>query len=191
MICMSQSAEHWCSGETRYGISAALSCRIFDSFFEQCDGFLRILGNRLRGIPFSDASLCSVVMLPSKDAASNFAAFPLQVSSAFFRNVCLAVDATCAALSLPSQSLSPMPHLSFARIPTPLSGTPAIMLPRVSKISLRCLHVNIGKLKHILPLSDLWHVKNLHGMFWQTGQIVEINECRVTKLTDVFYCNSS
>lgn len=122
---------------------------------DQCDGFLRILGRRLREIPISDASLCSVVMLPSHDAASTFAAFPLQVASSFFRNVCSAVDATCAALSLPSQSLSPMPHLSFARIPLSMPDAPAIKLPRGSKIPLRCLDVSIGKLKHTLPLSGI------------------------------------
>jgi hypothetical protein len=121
---------------------------------EQCDGFLRILGKRLKDIPRSSASISSVVMLPSHDAASTFAAFPLQVSSSFFRNVCCALDATCAALSLPSQSLSPMPHLSFARIPLLLQDIPAIRLHRGSTIPLYCLHVSIGKMKHNLPLSD-------------------------------------
>ena len=106
-------------------------------------------------IPSVDASLSSVVMLPSKDATSTFAAFPLQVPSSFFRNVCSAVDAACAALSLPSQSLSPMPHLSFARIPTSLRDAPAVKLPRGSKIPLRSVNVTIGKQKHILPLSGV------------------------------------
>jgi hypothetical protein len=119
----------------------------------QCDGFLRILGNRLLEIASVDASLCSVVMLPSKDATSSFAAFPLQISSIFFRSVCLAVDAACTTLSLPSQSLSPMPHLSFARIHTPTRDTPAFKLPRGSKVPLRFVNVKIGNRKHILPLS--------------------------------------
>ena len=122
---------------------------------KQCDGFLRLLGKRLLEIPAVDASLCSVVMLPSKDAESTFAAFPLQIPSTFFRSICSAVDAACAALSLPPQSLSPMPHLSFARITTVLQDIPAIKLPRGSKIPLHCVNVNIGKLKHILPLSDV------------------------------------
>jgi hypothetical protein len=122
---------------------------------KQCNGFLRLLGKRLLEIPSVDASLCSVVMLPSKDAASTFAAFPLQIPSAFFRNVCSAVDAACAALSLPSQSLSPMPHLSFARIPSLLPDTPTLKLPRGSIVPLRCVNVSIGKLRHALPLSDV------------------------------------
>ena len=94
-------------------------------------------------------------MLDAKDAASAFAAFPLQVPASFFRNVCSAVDATCAALSLPPQSLSPMPHLSFARLPAQLRHTPTIMLPRSAQVPLRRVHVNIGKLKHVLTLSGV------------------------------------
>jgi hypothetical protein len=48
-----------------------------------------------------------------------------------------------------------MPHLSFARIPFPLKDSPAIKLPRGSKIFLRNLHVSIGKMKHTLSLSDV------------------------------------
>lgn len=128
----------------------------------QCDGFLRLLGKRLLEIPFVDAQLSSVVMLPSQDTVSTFAAFPLQVPTAFFRSICSCLDFVCAAFSLPSQSLSPLPHMSFARLSTPLrhlSTIPGlkhtITLPRVSKVSLRCVHVNIGNRRHILPLSEV------------------------------------